>query len=68
MTDDDFDRERQLDRDIDREPRAFSFPSRRPQLTGRGTLRELLLARTEPEVNAAGILGAWRPADKDGAL
>jgi hypothetical protein len=63
-TDSDHDRESSLDRDASREPRAFSFPSRsRPALTGRGTLQALLLERTEPDVNAAGILNAWRPSD-----
>lgn len=60
MTQDDIDREDRLDRDSEKEVRAFSFPSRRPALTSRGTLRELLLARTDADANAAGL---WRPGD-----
>lgn len=62
--DSDSDRELDLDRDSSREPRAFSFPSRRPALTGRGTLRELLLERTEPEATAPALDKAWRPGDQ----
>jgi hypothetical protein len=58
-------REARLDRD---EARRLDIPTvyRRTasrQLTGRGTLQALLLERTEPDVNAAGILKAWRPSD-----
>jgi hypothetical protein len=63
MSDEDNDRERALDRDESREPRAFSFPSR---LNSRGTLQALLLERTEPDVNAAGVMNAWRPSDRSG--
>jgi hypothetical protein len=62
-SDSDHDRERSLDIDQEREPRAFSFPSR-SRLTGQGSLRALLLERTEPDVNAAGVMGAWRPSDR----
>jgi hypothetical protein len=63
MTQPDIDRERSLDIDQEREPRAFSFPSR-SRLNGQGSLRALLLERTEPDVNAAGVMGAWRPSDR----
>ncbi len=57
-----------LDRDSAREPLS-SIPAvyrrrPRPALTGRGTLQALLLERTEPDVNAAGIANAWRPGDR----
>jgi hypothetical protein len=57
--DDNHDRERRLDRALEIEPDAFRRPISR-RLTGRGTLRELLLERTNPDANAAGI---WRPSD-----
>jgi hypothetical protein len=50
-------REARLDRDADREPH---HRRQRIQLTGRGALRELLLQRTDPDANAAGL---WRPSD-----
>ncbi len=56
-----------LHRDASREPLS-SIPAiyrrQRIPLTGRGTLQALLLERTEPDVNAAGIANAWRPGDR----
>lgn len=66
MTQDDTDREHRLDRDAERLSGIPAVYRRRQHLTGRGSLCELLLERTEPDANAAGIANAWRPSDRSG--
>jgi hypothetical protein len=65
--DDDTDRESKLDRDAERElatPAIYRRQRIARVLNSGGSLKALLLERTEPEVNAAGVMNAWRPSDR----
>lgn len=66
MTQDDIDRERSLDRDFERELATPTIYRRQriARLNSAGSLKALLLERTEPDVNAAGVMNAWRPSDR----